>query len=99
MYSILNHTNKECLGIELDDEDLDAMLETYIVETIKEHGELNQQELISKVKAKALYGNEHNIRTLLQAMAVKKDRLDTKPGIGKSIIYYIPKQLVESKSE
>ena len=94
-----SNMNFECLGIELDDEDLDAMLETYIVETLKEHGELNQQELISKVKAKALYGNEHNIRTLLQAMAVKKDRLDTRPGIGKSIIYYIPKQLVESKSE
>lgn len=94
-----SNMNFECLGIELDDEDLDTMLETYIVETLKEHGELNQQELISKVKAKALYGNEHNIRTLLQAMAVKKDKLDTRPGIGKSIIYYIPKQLVESKSE
>jgi len=34
-----------------------------------------------RTKAKALYGNEHNIRTLLQAMAVKKDKLDTRPGM------------------
>ena len=91
--------NFECLGFELDDEDIDAMLETYIIETLNEKGELNQQDLITQVKAKALVGNEHNIRKLLQAMAVKKDRLDTKPGLGKSIIYYIPEHLVEAISE
>lgn len=94
-----SNMNFECSGIELDDEDLDAMLEKNIIETLEEHGELNQKELITRVKNKALVGNEHNIRELLQVMAIKKDRLDTRPGLGKSIIYYLPQQLVESKSE
>ncbi len=94
-----SNMNFECLGFELDDEDIDAMLETYIIEALNEKGELNQQDLITQVKAKALVGNEHSIGRLLKAMAVKKDRLDTKSGLGKSIIYYIPEHLVEAKSE
>jgi len=94
-----SNMNFKCLNIELDDEDLDAMLETYIIATLEEHSELNQQELIFKVKNKALCGNEHNIRTLLKAMEID-GKVKTKPGTGKTIIYYLPQPLmVESKTE